>query len=110
MEYGEGLYTIAPWVVVKGAKNMQNAMLFLDFVSRAEPQAALHSELIYGPTNPKALELIKPELAKLLPTDPEHLKNTVLVDTAYWQAQAAEVTADWRSLGYGTSVYTSVNK
>lgn len=92
MEYGEGLYTIAPWVVVKGAKNMQNAMLFLDFVSRAEPQAALHSELIYGPTNPKALELIKPEIAKLLPTDPENLKKTVLVDTDYWQAHEAEVT------------------
>lgn len=92
MEYGEGLYTISPWVVVKGAKNLKNAMLFLDFVARPEPQAALHSELIYGPTNPKALPLIKPEIAKLLPTDPENLKKTVLIDTEYWQAKEAEVT------------------
>ncbi|MDQ0471810.1 ABC transporter substrate-binding protein [Labrys wisconsinensis] len=92
MEYGQGLYTIAPWVVVKGARNPRNAMLFLDFIAQPEPQAALHSELIYGPTNPKALALIKPEIARLLPTNPDNFAKTVPIDSDYWQAHEAEVT------------------
>jgi putative spermidine/putrescine transport system substrate-binding protein len=92
MEYGQGLFTVSPWVVVKGAKNKANAMKFIDFIARPEPQAALHSELIYGPSNPKALPLIKPDVARLLPTHPDNLAKQVEVDTDYWQANEEKVT------------------
>lgn len=97
MEYGQALWTIAPWVVIKGAKNKENAMRFIDFISGPQPQASLHSELIYGPTNLKAVDLIDEKIRKLLPSHPDNLAKSIEVNTDYWGVNEAKVTEQFNA-------------
>lgn len=92
MQYSQGLWTIAPWAAVKTARYPGEAMRFLDYISQAAPQARLHSVLTYGPTNLKAFSMIKPEVARLLPSHPDNLSRTVEVNTDFWQEHEAKVT------------------
>jgi putative spermidine/putrescine transport system substrate-binding protein len=50
------------------------------------------SEIPYGPTNTKALALMDPTYAKLLPTDPENRKNEFPLNQQWWGANATEVS------------------
>lgn len=92
MQYNQGLWTIAPWAAVKTSKFPEEAMRFLDYISQAAPQARLHSKLVYGPTNLKAFAMIKPEVAKLLPSHPDNLGRTFEVNTDFWQDHEGKIT------------------
>jgi putative spermidine/putrescine transport system substrate-binding protein len=45
-------------------------MKFLDIVGRAEYQAVFARLMYYAPQNPKALDLLEPAIARLMPTYP----------------------------------------
>ncbi|SDJ79497.1 putative spermidine/putrescine transport system substrate-binding protein [Bradyrhizobium sp. Rc2d] len=72
------------WAVLKGAKNAANAQKFIEFASRAESQAALVKLFIVGPLNKRAFDLLPPERAKLLPTYPENLAKTAMMNRGWW--------------------------
>lgn len=77
------------WIVPKGAKNVENAMKFVAFASRARSQARFAELIAYGPTNSRAFEYIRPERAAILPTSPELRDRQVLVDFAWWSREPA---------------------
>ena len=72
------------WIAPVGCPNPQGAMKFLDFVGRPEYEAIFARLMYYGPQNPKAYDLIEPEIAKLLPTYPENLKVSHIVNFDWW--------------------------
>jgi putative spermidine/putrescine transport system substrate-binding protein len=72
-----------------GCPNPKGGMKFLDFVGRAEYQAVFARLIYYGPQNPKAYDLIDPQLARLLPTYPPNEKLAHMVDFSWWTANLA---------------------
>ncbi len=72
------------WLAPVGCPNPHGAMKFLDFVGRAEYEAAFARLMYYGPQNPKAYDLIDPAIARLLPTYPANEKVAHIVDFNWW--------------------------
>ncbi len=72
------------WIVPVGSPNPQGAMKFLDIVGRAEYQAVFSRLMYYGAQNPKANDLIEPDIAKLLPSYPANEKIAHMVDFSWW--------------------------
>lgn len=72
------------WLAPVGCPNPLGAMKFLDFVGRAETEAVFARLLYYGPQNPKAYDLIAPEIARLLPTYPDNEKVSHIIQYDWW--------------------------
>jgi putative spermidine/putrescine transport system substrate-binding protein len=72
------------WIATVGCPNPQGAMKFLDVVGRAEYQAMFARLIYYGPQNPKAYDLLEPDIARLLPTYPANEKLAHVVDFSWW--------------------------
>ena len=87
------------WVIPKGSKNYDAAMRFIDFATRPERQAELTKYIAYGPTNRKALPLISPPVAELLPSEPKNFNAGFLFSGDWWGPNLARVTErfnEWR--------------
>ncbi|RWK79850.1 MAG: ABC transporter substrate-binding protein [Mesorhizobium sp.] len=78
------------WVIPKGIPNAQNAQKFIEFTSRADRQAAFTHLFPEGPTNRKVFKAIPEKLARKLPTYPDYMANSIVVDTRWY----SEVGAD----------------
>jgi putative spermidine/putrescine transport system substrate-binding protein len=72
------------WIAPVGCPNPKGAMKFLDFVGRAEYQAVFARLMYYAPQNPRAFDLLEPEIAKLMPTYPENEKLAHLIKFEWW--------------------------
>jgi putative spermidine/putrescine transport system substrate-binding protein len=72
------------WLAPVGCPNPKGAMKFLDFVGRAEYQATFARLIYYAPQNPKAFELLAPDIAKLMSTYPENEKLAHTIDYTWW--------------------------
>jgi len=75
---------VEAWLLMKGGPNPVGGMQIMNWLGRAEPQAAFAKAMYYGPTNMKAFDLIEPDLAKLLPSYPENLKPQFAIDWEWW--------------------------
>jgi len=80
---------ITMWGVAKGAPNRKQAWEFIQFAVQPKQQAEFCNRLYYGPTNPKAYEFVRPEVAKQMPTYPENAKQAVIANAAWEGANAA---------------------
>lgn len=89
--YNQGILDAESWVVVKGSKNKQTAMEFINYASKAKPQADLLSIMPYGPTNTKAFELMDAEYAKTLPTHEDNVGKQLFLDVDYWNEHFDEI-------------------
>jgi putative spermidine/putrescine transport system substrate-binding protein len=72
------------WAIVKGTRHLAAAMTYLDFVSRADHEAAFANQGLQGVPNRDAAPLIKPEVYPYLPTTPDHLAVELTSDAAFW--------------------------
>ncbi len=94
------VYGIDYWGIVKGSSNRENAEMFIAFASSDAAQSVFPQYIAYGVTNRKAIQSIKPELAKDLPTTEENLKSAVGLNTEFWadNGEALEARfATWRA-------------
>jgi putative spermidine/putrescine transport system substrate-binding protein len=87
--WNQGILQYDNWVVPKGAKNVENAMKFAAFASRAENQAKFVQHILYAPPNAKAYDHIRPERAKLLPTSPAARGLQFVQNYEFWNALGA---------------------
>lgn len=83
--WNQNRYTFDVWYVLRGAPDADNAMRFIAFASRPEQQAEMAKLGGYGPTNPLALPLIDPSVARTLPTYPDHLKVAFQKNESWWR-------------------------
>lgn len=91
IQWNQGFYAPAPFAIPKGAKNLDNAQAFLNFVLQPEQQAAWSNLSGYGYVNPKAAPLVKPEMQSQLPTAPDNFSKMVELDADWWAANLAKV-------------------
>jgi len=89
MSWQDAIYFVDAWAIPKGAPNYRNALKFMEFASRAEQQAALVREMRYGPTNPRALELLTSAERAEICSAPEVLANSLMIDSDWWAGRDA---------------------
>ena len=56
----------------------------LDYGDEAEYQAVFARLMYYAPQNPKALDLLEPAIARLMPTYPENEKVAHMINFDWW--------------------------
>jgi putative spermidine/putrescine transport system substrate-binding protein len=79
------------WAAPVGCPNPKGAMRFLDFVGRAEYEAAFARLMFYSPQNPKAFDLLPLDLAKVMPTYPENEKLAHIINYDWWAGDGTAV-------------------
>lgn len=82
--FNQGILDHEAWVVPKGSKNKEEAMKFIAFASKPEPQANLLKVIPYGPANKNTFEFMSEDYALQLPTHPDNFDKQVLVDAQWW--------------------------
>jgi putative spermidine/putrescine transport system substrate-binding protein len=100
MIWNEAIYAghAEGWIVPTGSPNPKGGMKALDFIGRPEYQAVFARLLYYAPQNPKALALLDPTLAKLLPSHPDNEKVAHVVDYKWWADNNARVQRPLRTV------------
>lgn len=83
-DYNQALLQSDYWAVLKGAKNRDSALKFINFVSQAEPQAEFSKLIPYSPVNLEATKILPSELARGLVMHPENLRKVVFRDAEWW--------------------------
>lgn len=98
----QGVLQYDDWMILKGARNVENASKFIAFASRPQQQAKFAEHILYSPPNSKAFDYLKTERAKLLPTYPEFRGAQFVQNYAFWNATAkngmvnnAYAVAEW---------------
>lgn len=98
-QYNEAVMNQLVLVMPKNAPNKANAEAFLRFCSRPDRQAELSTITFTGPSNSRALAMIKDEaLLKALPTSPHNLQQQVQLDSRFWAANLAPLGPRWAQL------------
>lgn len=95
--FNGGVNFIDYWVVPKGAKNPENAMKFLNFVTQAKGQEAVGKVMAYGGSNPAADESYSPDHLKHMPTAPENAKGLITLDSDWWSQNLKSVFSRWQA-------------
>jgi putative spermidine/putrescine transport system substrate-binding protein len=97
--WNEAIMNTMLFVLARNAPNYDNAMQFLSFVARPETQAAFAKAIYYGPTNMRALELIKDRRTlERLPTHAPNLAKQLVLDTEWWGHNIDRLSARWSQL------------
>ena len=100
-----GMISADSWAIPRLTENLDVAMSFINFATRAVPSANFSLFQPFGPANKDALELIRPDVVETLPTAPEHLDVQFFENWAYWADNQEELTAqfeDWLLNPLGT--------
>jgi putative spermidine/putrescine transport system substrate-binding protein len=93
MIWSEAIYAghAEGWIVPTGCPNPRGGMKALDFIGRPEYQAVFARVLYYAPQHPKAIDLLPPALAKLMPSHPDNEKVAHIIDYRWWADNNARV-------------------
>ena len=95
IEWNQGILNLSYYGVVKGAKHKANSMKYMAFRQRADRQAEWIKAMPYPGGNKEIFKYVDAELAKVLPTYPEHLKKAVKVNFEWWLENADKVQERW---------------
>lgn len=98
VQWNGGMLSADVWVIPKGAPNGDVAMDFINFATRSVPAANLSRLVPYGPVNPNALSLLRPDRLRELPTSPTNLGRQFVQNWLWWADNIEDVTLrfeDW---------------
>lgn len=99
VSWDQGIIQYDQWVVLKGARNIDNAMKFLGYAARADRQAEFAKHILYSPPNSRAFELIDPVRAQMLPTNKDVRDRQIVQNYDFW----AEETKGKDNLRYAVA-------
>lgn len=74
----------AYWAIPKGAKNVDAAHKFIEFVSRPKQQLAMANLLPYGPVNRVAAEMLPDDIKKNSPMTEYNRDKVILMNDQSW--------------------------
>ncbi|MEW5724272.1 MAG: polyamine ABC transporter substrate-binding protein [Thermodesulfobacteriota bacterium] len=95
--WNQAVLMASAWTVPKGAPHKKEAMMFIQWCMKPEPQAR-HAELIgYPGINKKLYDYMDPKYAAILPTYPANYEVAVLPDYEWWIANRDKVTERWQT-------------
>lgn len=86
----QSLLTWEGWGIPKGSPNGQNAQRFIEFITRADRQAAFVQLMPYGPANRNAFKLIPKELGLKFASHPDYMASSIQHNPKWY----AEVGSD----------------
>ncbi len=101
----DGMISADSWAAPRGAANLDVAMSFINFATRAVPSANFSRHQPFGPANKDALALLRPDVVANLPTAPDHLSVQFFENWSYWADNREELIAqfeDWLLNPVGT--------
>jgi putative spermidine/putrescine transport system substrate-binding protein len=100
--WNEAITNMPVFVLAKGAPNRANALEFLAYLTRPEPQAALAKLIYYGPTNTSAFDLINDQKTlERLPTYGANLSRQIILDGNWWGENLHRFAPRWSQLIHG---------
>ena len=95
--FNGGVNFVDYWVVPKGAKNPENAMRFLNVISKAEGQMVVGKKMAYGGNNPAADEKYSAEHQVHMPTFADNAEGLVTMDSDWWSQNLKSVFSRWQA-------------
>lgn len=84
IQWTGGMLSADAWVVPRGAPNLDVAMDFINYATRAVPQANFSRILPYGPVNRAAFDYIRPDRLPLLPSAQPQFGLQFFENWNYW--------------------------
>ncbi len=101
-EYNEAVMNLLTWVVAKNAPNKANLETFLRYSSQPARQAEFAKLTYHGPTNKRALDLIKDDqVLRNLTTHPDNLAKQVELDGGWWADNLGKLGPRWNAITSG---------
>jgi len=98
ISWGESVAQAGYFMIPTGAANMDAAIQFLNYITRADVQARLSEQIAYGPTTPAAWQHIDAARASHLPSTPERLENALFMDIVWWADRATEAAEAYTAM------------
>nr|WP_240538185.1 extracellular solute-binding protein [Bradyrhizobium yuanmingense] len=83
--------TFNAWAIPKGDPRQDDAYKFIIFAASPQAQADLTRYIPYGPTNKHARALVDPAILTQLPTETDHDRVAVKVDSNFWADKGSEL-------------------
>ncbi len=78
------IFDLDHWVIPKGTPRKDEAYRFIQLASRPDQQKIFSSEIAYGPTNLKAVQMLDAKTVAELPSAPAYLKTALASNTRFW--------------------------
>jgi putative spermidine/putrescine transport system substrate-binding protein len=105
VDFNEGKMGANYWAIVKGGRNRDLAMAFINFAIDPEKQANMAKRVPYGPTSTEAFKFLSDDEAAVVPTSPRNIEKQFWWDVDWWgrvgpdgkteREKEAEVFASW---------------
>ncbi|AZO66362.1 ABC transporter substrate-binding protein [Mesorhizobium sp. M6A.T.Cr.TU.016.01.1.1] len=90
----QSVVTWESWGIPKGSPNKQNAQKFIEFITRADRQAAFVQLMPYGPANQNALKLMPEDVARKSASHPAYLASSITMNHKWYAEQGADGTTN----------------
>lgn len=85
------------WVIPKGSANLDVAMSFLNFATRAVPTANYSTLENFGPVNKDAIALLREDIVDSLPNAPGRVERQFFENWGFWAEFREPVTEQFES-------------
>jgi putative spermidine/putrescine transport system substrate-binding protein len=95
VSFGQQLAEPVAASFLKGIKNKETALAFMEYSMRPDVQARFAEQTGLSPTVEGANEKVPAAVAKQLPTSPENSATAVQIDDPYWQKNNEELFKRW---------------
>lgn len=91
----QGMLSADAWIVPRGAPNPDVAFDFINFATRAIPQANFSLLVPYGPVNVDSFQLIRNDRLASLPSAPGNKPLQFVENWSYWAEYEERLTAEF---------------
>lgn len=95
VQWNGGMISADAWVVPRGGRNLDVAMSFVNFATRAVPSANFTRLQPFGPVNKDALTLLRHDVVNGLPNAPQNVLQQFFQDFGYWADNATRLTSQF---------------
>ena len=98
--FNQSILNFDCWAIPKGSKNKDQAMKVLNEILSPDLMANLPQYITYGPAQSRAFDTgkIDAKTAKILPSSPENLAKSMLLDNEFWLKNREEIEKRWNEV------------
>lgn len=96
MSWDGNLRNVTPVFVPAAAADLDLCWAFVNNMLAPRNQASVANDIAVSPTNPAALEFVRPDLVPWLPALEANSSKGVALSVDYWGANLTEVTSRWQ--------------
>ncbi len=95
LTWNQSITDIEYWAILKGSKNLDLSMKFINFATRPQRQADFSKVFPLGPANNNAFAHLDSLYAKNLNTHPQNFSNQLVLNAKWWAEHEEEITKRW---------------